>query len=78
MAKTRAIPSPPERLKSFSRAGLHRDSFLAKETGPCQDAASGNAPPRQAVSQLVRGMLFTKTVHRAVSRRSVLLPGRYM
>jgi hypothetical protein len=37
-----AIPSPPERLKSFSRAGLHRDSFPAKVPGTCPVLASGN------------------------------------
>jgi hypothetical protein len=59
-AKTRAIPSPPERLTSFSRAGLHpmtfsagwrisqglrRDNFLAKVPGLCPDAASVTCPP---------------------------------
>jgi len=52
-AKTRAIPS------------LHRDNQLAKVTGFCPDAASGNCPARQAGS-------FAGTAHRAVPKRSAL------
>jgi len=53
--------------------GQRRDSFLAKVSGPCPDAApdasvgagSGNCPARQAGS-------FAGTAHRAVPKRSAL------
>ena len=57
--------------------GAQRDSFLAKVpvsiallTG-CPVLASGNTPPRQAVS-------FAKMIHQIIFIRSALLPGRYV
>jgi hypothetical protein len=45
-AKTRTIPSPPERLTSFSRAGLYRDSFPARTTEVVQSGRLAIVPSR--------------------------------
>jgi len=70
----RAIPSPPERLASFSRAGLHRDYSNLKYHDPYINSVD-NTPSRQAGSfpglrRLAEG--DAKTAHRAVSLRSAL------
>ena len=47
-AKTRAVPSPPERSgRPSGRAGLHRDSPAggAKVPGPCQCLRQVTQPP---------------------------------
>jgi hypothetical protein len=57
--------------KKCAIPSLHRDSFQAKEQGLCPDAASGNTTPAQQSGS------FAKMIHRIISLRSALLPGRY-
>jgi hypothetical protein len=56
--------------KTRAVPSLHRDSFLAKVPGPCTVLSSGNTTPaRQSGS-------FAKMIHRIISLRLALLPGR--
>jgi len=53
--------------KNCAIPSLHRDSFVAKVSGPCPVLSSGNMPTLQSGSPLMRGRLFAKIASQAIS-----------